>query len=272
MSLHRFLLLNFILAFTQAEIALAAKEIPPEAVSSSAGRVEVSVDKAGTIILNAKEAPIAEVLDLLARNSGKPIRFQDAPEQSVTVSCHGPGLETVLRCLLGTGADLAFSYEDGMAGHRSLASVKILSSTFLKLPDYPLTANGQMREPEARTPEEAMARLHSEDPGQRARALDQLGRFEQIDKATLATAYNDAMKDKDGDVRAAAVNGLALLDEKNSFPMLSAAMSDESASVRLAALDGMEQVDEQSLPFYEQALNDEDDSVRALAELRLGIE
>lgn len=265
MSLRPRLLLSFMLTLAACDFAIAA---PGGGVPT--GKVDITIDKAGAMSLDAREAPMAQVLETLAAKSGKPIRFQDAPDQAVTVTCHGNGLETVLRCLLGTDADIAFSYQEGNRGQKSLASVKILSSTFLKLPDYPGAANGH--EPEARTPEEALARLHVRDPGQRARALDQLGRFEQIDKATLATAYNDAMKDQDGDVRAAAVNGLALLDEKNSFPMLSAAMSDESASVRLAALDGMEQVNEQTLPYYEQALNDEDDSVRALAELRLGIE
>ena len=265
MSLRLRLLFNFMLTLAACDFAFAA----PEA-GAPTGKVDITIDGAGAMSLDAREAPMAHVLDTLAAKIGKPIRFQDAPDQAVTVTCHGNGLETVLRCLLGTDADIAFSYQEGTGGQKSLASVKILSSTFLKLPDYPEATNEH--EPEARTPEEALARLQSKDPAQRARALDQLGRFEQIDKATLESAYNNAMKDQDGDVRAAAVNGLALLDEKNSFPMLSAAMSDESASVRLAALDGMEQVNEQTLPYYEQALNDEDDSVRALAELRLGIE
>jgi hypothetical protein len=34
----------------------------------------------------------------------------------------------------------------------------------------------------------------------------------------------------------------------------------------------MDVVDENTLPYYNQALSDSDESVRALAELRLGIE
>jgi len=99
-----------------------------------------------------------------------------------------------------------------------------------------------------------------------------MGRIEQVDEGTLRSAYTDALKDRDGDVRAAAVNGLTLLDGEASFPMLSAAMADEDASVRLVALDGMDVVDENTLPYYQQALNASDESVRTLAELRLGIE
>ncbi len=111
----------------------------------------------------------------------------------------------------------------------------------------------------------------SSNPEQRARALEQIGRIEKIDEGTLRSAYTDALKDRNGDVRAAAVNGMALLDAEASFPILSSAMSDESASVRLAALDAMD-VDEQSLAFIAEALTDPDESVRTLAQMRLGIE
>jgi HEAT repeat protein len=87
----------------------------------------------------------------------------------------------------------------------------------------------------------------------------------------LKATYMGALSDPDGDVRAAAINGLAVLDGPGSNAILSSAMTDADASVRLAALDGLE-VDEQSLPLIAQALSDTDESVRALAQLRLGIE
>jgi len=64
---------------------------------------------------------------------------------------------------------------------------------------------------------------------------------------------------------------MALLDEEDSFGLLTSAMADEHPSVRLAALDSLE-VNPESRPYYEKALTDTDESVRALAALRLGIE
>jgi len=271
MSVYHLLLLTVILG---VQAASASQDLQARPVSPSVPNVEVAISKAGFITLDVHDATIAQSIDALAAKTGKPIRYRDAPDHTVSVSCHGQGLETVLRCLLGTDADLAFSYDDaapGRAGHGPLAGVKILSSTFLKLSPHASTDSTQLPPGQPLSAEAALALTRSEDPDQRARALDQIGRFEQIDKATLEAAYNDALKDKDGDVRAAAVNGLALLDEKASFPLLSSAMTDESASVRLAALDGMD-VDEQSLPFIAEALSDPDESVRTLAQLRLGIE
>ena len=272
MSFHRFLLLA--LALGGAQAAQASQDIPAKSTDTSAGIVEVDINKAGGIVVDARGALIAQIIDALAARTGKPIRYQDAPNQPVTVSCHGQGLETILRCLLGTDADLAFSHNaPGKDGQQSLAAVKILSSTFQKLPSYAsMMATARSGDPQAMSLEEALALTRSSDPGQRARALEQIGRIEQVDEGTLRSSYTDALKDRDGDVRAAAVNGLTLLDGEASFPMLSAAMADEDASVRLVALDGMDVVDENTLPYYQQALNDSDESVRTLAELRLGIE
>jgi HEAT repeat protein len=135
-----------------------------------------------------------------------------------------------------------------------------------------MMAAAQSADGQTLSPEDALAMTLSSNPEQRARALEQIGRIKKIDEGTLRSAYTDALKDRDGDVRAAAVNGMALLDAEASFPILSAAMADENASVRLVALDGMDVVDENTLPYYNQALSDSDESVRALAELRLGIE
>jgi HEAT repeat protein len=132
-------------------------------------------------------------------------------------------------------------------------------------------AAAQSADGQTLSPEDALAMTLSSNPEQRARALEQIGRIEKIDEGTLRSAYTDALKDRNGDVRAAAVNGMALLDAEASFPILSSAMSDESASVRLAALDAMD-VDEQSLAFIAEALTDPDESVRTLAQMRLGIE
>jgi HEAT repeat protein len=115
------------------------------------------------------------------------------------------------------------------------------------------------------------AQLHAVDADVRARALEQIGRLGQDDPDLLKTTYTEALSDPDGDVRAAAISGLSVLDAKGSIAVLSSAMSDADASVRLAALDGLE-VDEQTLPLIAGALSDEDESVRALAELRLGIQ
>lgn len=234
--------------------------------------LEVTQDARGVISVQARDVPAAEVLTALSSRTGTPIRFEDGKDQRLTASCHGSGLEPVLRCLLGTDADFAFTYDTipgKAAAQRKLTAVKVLASTFLNLS---LASGQQPESKQAPTLSDLQAQAHAVDADVRARALEQIGRLGQDDPDMLKTTYTEALSDPDGDVRAAAVNGLALLDAEESFPILSAAMADEDASVRLVALDGMGVVNENTLPYYNQALGDSDESVRALAELRLGIE
>jgi hypothetical protein len=282
MSLNRLLMLALMLG--GAQVALASQGELAKTASPSAGPVKVDINKAGIIALDARGATIAQVIDALAAKSGKPIRYQDAPDQSVSVSCHGQGLETVLRCLLGTDADLAFSYDEaapGKTGHGALAGVKILSSTFEKLPDYGQVASNQdaagVRPPaqsgageQKLTVEGVLAMARSEDPEQRARALDEIKRLGGVDQGTVRDVYESALKDADGAVRAEAVSGMALLDREGSLPLLNAAISDSDAEVRLAAVDRLELTNE-TRPLLEQALQDSDELVRDLAGLRLGL-
>jgi hypothetical protein len=274
MSMYRLFLL--ILSLVGTQLASASQGELANTIKPSAGIVEIDINQSGDIVLGAHGASLGQIIDALAAKSGKPIRYQDAPDQPVSLSCHGQGLETVLRCLLGTDADLAFSYDEaahGKSGHGVLAGVKVLSSTFQKLPSYAsMMAAARSGDGQPLTAEDALALTRSSDPDQRARAIGQIGRIEEIDEVTLRSVYGDAIKDRNGDVRAAALNGLAILDAEASFPILGAAMADEDASVRLVALDGMDVVNENTLPYYDQALGDPDESVRALAELRLGIE
>lgn len=233
--------------------------------------LEVIQDARGMISVQARDVPAADVLTALSSRTGTPIRFEDGKDQRLTASCHGSGLEPVLRCLLGTDADFAFTYDTipgKAAAQRKLMAVKVLASTFLNLS---LASGQQPESKQAPTLSDLQAQVHAVDADARARALEQIGRLGQDDPDMLKTTYTEALSDPDGDVRAAAISGLSVLDAKGSIGVLSSAMSDADASVRLAALDGLE-VDEQTLPLIAGALSDEDESVRALAELRLGIQ
>lgn len=282
MSVNRLLLLTLMLG--EAPVALTSQAEPAKAVSPQASHIEVDINKAGIIALDARGAMIAQVIDALAAKAGKPIRYRDAPDQPVSVSCHGHGLETVLRCLLGTDADLAFSYDEaapGETGHGALAGVKILSSTFEKLPEYGQADSNQdsagVKLPaqsgaweQKLTVEGVLAMARSEDPEQRARALDEIKRLGGVEQSTVREVYESALKDADGAVRAEAVSGIALLDREGSLPLLNAAISDSDAEVRLAAVDRLELTNE-TRPLLEQALRDSDELVRDLAGLRLGL-
>ncbi|WP_460028317.1 hypothetical protein [Methyloparacoccus murrellii] len=246
--------------------------------------VLVQVGPDGTIDLEARSVPIGQVLEALAQRLSVPIHYQAAPPQPVAIACHARGLEAVLRCALGTGADLAFAYAGGAGdADRRPASVKVLASTF---DEFPATAGAQAHPvpgealPARETPprlaageslDALLGDTHNADPELRAQALERLRQAPGADEATLRAAYQAALSDPNGDVRAEALTGMALLDEEHSFGLLSSAMLDGDASVRLAALDNLE-LDRRSRAIYRTALGDPDESVRELAALRLGLE
>jgi hypothetical protein len=273
-SLHKPLALHTVGGLLMAMLpALSAAATTGVDAHQSVSGLEVIKDGRGMISVQARDVPVAEVLTALSARSGTPIRFEDAKDVLLTASCHAAGLEPVLRCLLGTDADFAFTYDSipgKRPGQRELKAVKVLASTFLNLPPATGQQSGVGAEP-LPSLGELQAQVHAEEADVRARALEQIGRVGQDDPDMLKATYRGALSDPDGDVRAAAINGLAVLDGPGSAEILSSAMTDADASVRLAALDGLE-VDEQSLPLIAQALSDTDESVRALAQLRLGIE
>lgn len=274
-------LLGVVLGAATAHPGWAGIGPNPAGPAREEGDVKVERDRSG-IRLEVREARLARVLDALSERLGAPIRYVNAPEQPVTVTCRGHNLENVLRCLLGADADLVFQYagpaKPGAA--RRVVDVKVLASTFMNLPPVD---SGSVAAPSIPAPlgknagkggdslDAVLAMTKSDDPEQRAMALEKIKRVDGVDDATLKAAYQSAMNDADGDVRAEAISGMALLDEEGRFGLLTSAMADEHPSVRLAALDSME-FNPESRPYYEKALTDEDETVRELAALRLGIE
>lgn len=251
------------LSMTVALPALANLDSVSEAGAHGQGTIRVEQAATGKISLEVRAAKLAEVLDALGRQTGVPIRHDDALAETVTLSCHGDNLESTLRCLLGTDASLLVTYAEGAGkyGQRRVESIKVLSAPA----EHPALSSAPG------TLDAVMAMTRSADPEQRALALERLRRLPDVADDTLRRVYQSALNDTDGDVRAEAVSGLSLLDDEGSFPLLSSAMSDAHPSVRLAALDGMD-LNQDSRPIYEQALNDPDEDVRELAALRLGLE
>lgn len=257
--------------------AYPARADDPIANSNQAppkGSIKVEMAGSGTIVLTATHATVSAALDALADKTGISIQYINAPDKRIALNCHGNTLKQVLGCLLGNGADLIFEYSGkGIPTH-----VTVLASTFrdeASQPGLPVLTNTQavaMAKPaKAQTPvEKALVMVSSENAEDRASGLELLGGAEGVDDEALRGAYLAGLRDESGEVRAAALTGLAILDKGNSLGFLAEAMSDADPNVRLAAVDGMA-VNQESRPYLEEALSDADESVRLLAGLRLGL-
>jgi hypothetical protein len=264
----------FALVMASAYPARADNPIANSNQASPKDSIKVQMASSGAVVLTATNAAVSAALDVLADKADISIRYPGAPEKKVTLNCHGNTLKQVLYCLLGDGADLIFEYsEKGIP-----AKVTVLASTFKDEISRPASSALENSKTAATAPptkkqapeEKALGLISSENPEDRASGLELLGRTEGIDKETLRVSYRAGLQDQAGEVRAAAVAGLAILDRGDSFGLLTEAMNDADPGVRLAAIDGMA-LDSQSRPYIERALSDSDESVRELAGLRLGL-
>ena len=265
-------------AFSASALANQDRSAPPPTPQPS---VKVEVARSGRLGIQVNGAPIAAALDALATESRIPIHYQGAPEQPVSQTCHGDTLRALLFCLLGTDADLVFEYAErqGSKSGTEVVSVTVLASTFgtpvgrMAGGDKavePLSPAKIARHDDGANSERAIAMLRSSNPERRVAGLEMLREADGLDPDLLRSAYRQALTDASGEVRAAALQGLATLDRDDSLPLLREAMGDADSSVRLAAVDGLE-VNDESRPLLEQALKDTDESVRELAGLRLGL-
>ena len=79
-----------------------------------------------------------------------------------------------------------------------------------------------------------------------------------------------ALADQNDEVRAVALERLALMGVEGALDLLVQATQDSAPSVRLVAIDMMDP-SEQNRPYLLQALSDSDAAVRELAGIRLGL-
>lgn len=136
------------------------------ALAASPAAAEVSVRVAGgTVELTASAAPLGEVLDRLARQTGMKVVYEGpAPRQLVTVTLRGRSpAETVLALLEGLGLNFALMGDPGGAGVQTLLVAGTASTS-------PATATAaSTRQPAAPRP---VRRPFGPPPGASPEAVD----------------------------------------------------------------------------------------------------
>ena len=236
----------------------------------------------GGLRLVAREASWDQVFDRLASATGVEVEARGLPPVRVSVVCEGATPRALLSCLLGTEVGLVYRDASAAGQGESHGAAWVLgSATGLALtgstgadpecavkgkPEQAASTGSQSAPDLASTPSDLAS---AADPAVRAQGLGQLiAESPPGDGAALAT-LEAALGDADSEVRAQAVFGLAQLGGAESAASLDLALSDGDASVRLMAVDSiLPQVHGSGL--LRQALADPDETVRALAELKLG--
>jgi HEAT repeat protein len=120
--------------------------------------------------------------------------------------------------------------------------------------------------------------LKSTDPKKRSAAADDLGDLGAVSASETRDAVKPlievAKKDRDANVRKAAVTALGKIDPdpKQAVPALTAALKDKTAAVRLAAANALARMGtdaKDAAPDLEKAQNDKDRGVARAARLAL---
>lgn len=240
------------------------------------------------IAIEARQAPLAQVLDEIAEKAAIKMHYSVPADTLVTAICAGENLKQAMDCLLGSKANLVFRYNQSRKantltpplpsgrGEGTLlpSELWILSSNFEAAP-----ASSQCTATPPKTVSNAAHTAHkeivkllemaaSDDASQRASALSRLSLAGREDDFIVKQALKNALSDKEASVRAQAVFGMARREGEQATYILENALHDQDASVRIMAVDAAGS-DFFAINLLKQALTDSDKGVSDLAALKL---
>lgn len=255
-------------------------ENPADTKSSSIDFISAS-DKVSRYRLEVRQAPLTMVLAKIEAEAGVPVHYSVLPEGMVTATCAGPSIKTILECLLNGKADLIVRTAPGnTASTDTILEAWVLGSrldgtaakdcSLFARNDAAVTVRSDesslQTEVEQLRSQELLRMTQSENPEERAGAIAAFLSEGDGDDPEIKAALDQALLDEDAGVRAQAVSVLSRReDSATRQAILQDALQDESPDVRAMAVDSIN--DDKVL--LQQAVSDSDESIRALAAMKL---
>ncbi|MGH8531166.1 MAG: HEAT repeat domain-containing protein [Gammaproteobacteria bacterium] len=260
----------------------------------------------GLLSLHANQHSYAEVLGAIQKETGILLHYSLPLSRSITESFTALPVKLALERLFGPEASFIFRYPVAdeapgplavpkevwvigtirAIGAGGLAAAAQENETHApapvaapEAPPDPAAAPAMTAEDQALLPglgdEDAIDGLigmaRDEDPEMRLQALAMLSQGAQgseADKAIVQSAIDAALTDQDAGVRGQAFQALASRGGAEGMWHLRQALRDPDPGVRILALENAGS-GEQGKALLEEALSDEDESVRAVARARL---
>lgn len=242
--------------------------------------LDISPNKDTKIQLEVRQMPLAKVLESISIKNQVPIHYSVLPMGLVTATCVGSSLKQVLECLLDKKADIIVRYlneskndpdngqvvEVWILGSRIGDSIAKddCSSTNLKDTGF-LGYQNNDHNIETDQTNDFIKAAQSKDPQERADAIGALLSSGQPDDPAIRAILEEALTDKNDNVRAQAISSLAHREGKGAKLAIQTAMDDKSVDVRMMAVDAISD----DISLLQQAINDKDETIRALATLKL---
>ena len=240
----------------------------------------ISTNKGTELQLEVKQMPLAKVLEIIVKKSEVPIHYSVLPKGLVTATCVGSSIKPILECLLDHKADLIVRYDQASVTKsidKPIAEAWILGSkiesTVATSDCSTITGNSKAilsfeKNPPNTKPDQTDDLLKAslaKDPTARAEAIGALLAGGRPDDPGVKNVLEQALKDPDENVRAQAISSLAHREGNSASAAIQEAMHDQSVDVRMMAVDGI--TNDKAL--LQQAINDSDESIRALATTKL---
>ncbi len=255
----------------------AAESIVVQVPSSI--RLQISNEVGAELKLEVRQAPLAQVLKEIADKIGARIHYSVLPEAPITATCVGSEVRQLMDCLLAKQVGLvANSPQQGNPAEFWLlgSSVGSCQAVTVNASPQPLAETDQEAEP---TPEEQaqieqamqaqsdrfLEQAKAKDSKQRAEAISNLISGGVKNDPNVRKALEEALTDKDANVRAQAVTALAKREGESAAETLRQALKDNDVNVRLMAVEnaGKDAV------LLQQALNDKNPTIRNYAASKL---
>lgn len=238
-------------------------------------------DKAVGLQLEVRRSPMKQVLDAVSRQTGVPIHYSVLPEGLVSATCVAPSLKPLLECLLNRKADLIVRFRRDAVEQGEQAQIAEAWVLGSKLDSYAkdtpvcpglengasvvLTQKNQKETVMAEQLESTLKMAQSGKAEERANAIGMLLSIGSKDDPKVQALLENAIHDKDANVRAQAISTLSHLQGNEALPAIREALLDSSVDVRMMAVDGITD----DIGLLQQAVNDSDESIRSLAEVKL---
>jgi hypothetical protein len=257
--------------------ASAGNEIANHGALRQPSNIQLTLSKQApaSIHLEARQAPLAQILKEIARKTGAIIHYSVLPEEPVTATCAGINAGQIMDCLVGKQIGLvAHKPQKDKPAEFWLLGSSVGSCQAVTIAPYESPNPAEIEQqptPEAQAEIEQANQDQSDkliaqfksakDKAERAEALNNLISVGKIDDPNVRNALQDAMADKDDSIRAQALETLTNLDQDNLAEYVDKAMQDPSPEVRMAALNKASgQVD-----LLERAVADKDRAVSQFA-------
>jgi HEAT repeats len=242
-------------------------------------RLVMSENMGSELQLEARQIPLASVLDMIANKTHVPIHYSALPEGLVTATCVGTTLKQVLDCLLNGRADIIFRYPNNLT-KAQIAEAWVLGSKLdgIAAKDCPTLSSVEdknslsfaqsLQNRESELDDHMKVLLNMAQSGnteERARAISALLSAGYENNPEVKATLEQALNDQDASVRAQAISTYAHREGGTATEAIQQALQDSSVDVRLMAVDGITE----DIDLLEQATNDNNEAVRNLAAMKL---